>query len=207
MRKIWFIPFLTVVVAVLFASCQKEVSGDGILPSPDDNPLLGTWKLVNNDVNSEVSQELSDDIGTISNISSLDYITINNKGSLTFEKDKILAKQISFDVADTIKSEIYVNGFFVEAFDTPINASFPSSTSSTNYMLIGKDSIYCPNGSFLQVEGADSSETVPAGFRFVIQDNRLILTNQTNEEDESVEDGITTKTKSQVTIVTTLEKQ
>ena len=207
MRKIWFIPFLVIVAAVLFISCQKEVSGEGILPSPDDSPLLGTWKLVNNDINAEVSQELSDDIGTISNISTLDYLTINNKGSLTFESDKILSKQISFDIADTIKSEIYVNGFFVEAFDTPVNASVPPATSSTNYMLIGKDSIYCPNGSFLQVEGADSTQTVPTGFKFVIQDNRLVLTNQTNEEDESVEDGITTTTKSQVTIVTTLEKQ
>src|SRR5690349_11661587 len=109
MRKIWHIPFLAALVMIAFTACQKEVSGDGILPPEQENPLLGTWKLITNDIKTKATQHLSDDIGTITNIATLDYITVNNKGSVTFEKDRILSKQISFDVADTVRSEIYVN--------------------------------------------------------------------------------------------------
>lgn len=207
MRNKWIALFILALVMAVFSSCQKEISGEGILPDPSDNPLLGTWKLIDNNVQSSVSQELTDDIGTISNISTFDYITTNNKGSLTFELDKMLGKQLSFDVAGTINSEIYVNGFFVESFETPVSGSAPPSTTSNPYVLIGTDSIYCENGSFLEIEGADSSVTVPTGFRFTITDNRLVLTNHTVTSEESTEEGITTKTDSEITVVTTLEKQ
>jgi hypothetical protein len=207
MRKTWIISFAILLAVFSFSSCQKEVSGDGILPPPVENPLLGNWKLIDNDVKAEFTQEVIRDIGTLTNISTLDYITMNNDGTLTFEQDKILAKQLSFSFEDTIKSQLYVDGSFVEAYESPIDATMPPASSSSPYVLVGTDSIYCPNGSFLQIEGTDTTETFPTGFKFVIQDDRLILTNHTTAQEEVTEDGATTKTESKVTVVTTLQKQ
>ncbi len=193
--------------ALIFSSCQKEVSGDGILPDPSDNPLLGTWKLVDNNVQSSANRELTDNIGTISNSSTLDYITTNNRGSITFEEDRMLSKQLSFDITGTVNTEIYVDGLFLESFETPVSVSVPPSTTANPYVLIGTDSIYCANGSFLEVEGADSSLTMPTGFKFTISDNRLILTNLTVTTDTVTEDDATITTDSEVLVVTTLEKQ
>lgn len=207
MRKI-LVPALLIFSAfTLFTSCQKEVSGEGILPEESENPLLGTWKLIDNDVKTELTQELSDDIGTITNVATLDYVTTNNKGSLTFEEERVLSKQLSFDIVGNIKSDIYVNGFFVETYDTPVNTSVPPSSSSNAYVLIGTDSIYCPDGSFFQLEGAEGIEAGPTGFKFTVQDNRLVLTNHMSEAEEVIEEGVTTTSEINVTVVTTLEKQ
>jgi hypothetical protein len=74
-------------------------------------------------------------------------------------------------------------------------------------VLIGTDSIYCPNGSFLEVEGAEGIEAGPTGFKFTIQDNRLVLTNHMTESEEAIEEGVTTTNEINLTVVTTLEKQ
>lgn len=186
-------------------SCQKESSDSG---KNDEKSLLGSWKLLNIDFEGELSSEISsEDMGSAKNAIFMDYLSTNNKGGITFEESKLISDQLSYDIEGTVTSKIYVNNVLINSYDSVINISMPPSSSTVDYVRVGTDSIYCPNGAFLQIEGADDLESEPMGFKYKIDGDKLIMTIKEKESEVQTEDGMTQEDKSDMTLIATFQKQ
>jgi hypothetical protein len=195
---------LSILTLFLF-SCQKESSNN---EQKSENELTGTWNLLHLDMEGENSIEVSsDDLGSIKNIVFMDYLTTNNKGSITFEESKLASNNLSYDVTGTFSVKQYMDNLLVNSYDSAINIAMPPSSSTTDYVRISADSIYCPNGAFINVEGADGLESKPAGIKYKVDGDRLIMTIKQKESEVLTEEGITQETNSNVTCVVTLQKQ
>jgi hypothetical protein len=100
-----------------------------------------------------------------------------------------------------------MDNILVNSYDSAINIAMPPSSSSVDYVRISADSIYCPNGAFIDVEGADDIGSKPAGIKYKVDGDKLIMTIKQKESAVETEAGITQENKTDAICVVTLQKQ
>ncbi len=195
---------LTILCLFLF-SCKKESSEDG---GSTGKELLGTWNLLNLDFEGEASNKIiSEDLGSFTNAILMDYVSTNNKGTVTFEENKMISNELAYDLNGTVTFKFFLGDVLTDSYDSTINVSVPPSSSTSDYVRVGADSIYCPNGAFLDVEGADDLESRPTGFKYKFDGNKLIMTVKQKELAVNTEDDITQEETSDMILIATFQKQ
>ena len=194
---------LLAILSLFLFSCKKETSND----QKTENELTGTWNLLYFVMEGQNSIELSsEDLGSIHNIVYMDYLSTNNKGSITFEENKIKSNELSYDITGTINLKEYIDGMLVNSFDSTVNIPMPASSSTNDFVRVTADSIYLPNSSLITIEGAEDLYSKPGGIKYKFDGDKLILTARQKESGVIIEDGITQETKSDATMVMTLQK-
>lgn len=185
-------------------SCKKESSEDG----SKQQDLLGSWKLLDMTVDGEISTQLTtDDMGSLKNAVLMDYVTENEKGGITFEESKLISSELAYDVTGTVTSTLYFDGVPTASFDSVINIPMPPSSASVDYVRVGTDSIYCPNGTFIHMEGAEDLESMPGGFKYRFEGDKLIMTIRQKELEVVTEEGMIQEDTTDITLVATFQKQ
>lgn len=178
MKKLFVLALLSAIV--LLAACKKDSSNN--TPSAID----GTYKFkyITAHTNSTITGSLGDKAITTS-----DYTTINNGGTVVFGNGTLSATGLAYSVDTIAKSYLYDGANLLDSTSYSFTFSLPPSNSSAQYKLIGADSIYFPQGSAASgVDGNGSYVSGPSGGRYSLSGNLLTLT-QTAVKDSTFDDS------------------
>src|SRR5258706_4132952 len=135
--------FLVVLTAIAFAACQKESN------SPQQIDLVGSWNFTSLNAQTQTVAEY-DFFGTAEkSISTSEYTTTNNAGTVTFDGSVMNTVGLTYTVSTSVKTYTYENDVLIDSAELPFTYTLPSTNSTAEYELIGSDSIYFPNGSFV----------------------------------------------------------
>lgn len=178
----------------ILISCQKEVSlnqsemntGSGN-NNPGSSALIGNWKFTGAQAEGHSVADATGSGISIQTISSLNYNTSNNTGTLKIEATKMSYTNFSYTATGLMKVDIY-QGSNLDTLSVPIDFSLPASSTSANYQQIGIDSIYCPGGGLISISGVGNIPQQANGAKFKIENGKLTITATVvqNQSDNSV---------------------
>ncbi|SKA34094.1 hypothetical protein SAMN04488128_103950 [Chitinophaga eiseniae] len=165
--------FLAACAALLFASCTKgpmagpdpdpTVTPPGTNPGPSGNKLTGTWKFAGVELKGQSVTSATDMEGnTLKGVTNTDYISIENKGTVTFDERMMISKEISYTIDTKVNSATYINGELVASQDAPWRMTMPPSESKAAYELKANDSLYSQGAtaSFPGMEGSMTGQPI-----------------------------------------------
>lgn len=187
-----------VVMSVLFVSCKKENS------NPSNAEINGTWNFASMETDGSVSQEYTDEFGTTKTINTYDFVSEDNKGTITFDGSKIVSSNLSYSVDYVLTAKTYQDGVLVGTSTLPINQSYPASSSTASYKMVGTDSIYFEGGSMFM--GGVTTELIPSGAKLDLQGNTLFMTQYVNQTKTQDIFGIPITTAMNLKVVVKLQK-
>lgn len=197
-----FIPaLLLIMVAIFVVSCQKDTPA-----TPDSNPLVGNWKFIGITANTNSTAETSFESSALKTVTASNYTTINNAGTIAINTNTFSGTGITYQVDDFVNTYIYENNDLIDSISMPFSATVPSSNSSSNYQLIGQDSIYF-NGQGFFSTGTSTTIPAPSGARFTINGNILKMTTAVIKDSSATDSGITQFMHQAASVVITMEKQ
>ncbi|MGN6618148.1 MAG: hypothetical protein ACTHJ5_13325 [Ilyomonas sp.] len=175
-----FLRFL--VIVIVFTSCKKENS------NPSSMDIKGTWKFIEMEVKATSIKEFSDESGKQKTISINDFTTVNNSGTVVFDGSKASLNDLTYTINTVTKAEVYMNDQLVQTVEMPLTAPVPATSSSSDYKLIGSDSIHFDNGTMFF--NNMSQEVDASGAKLSLQGNILYMTSTINDIRTEVIQGI-----------------
>lgn len=191
--------FSLLTTIVILSSCKKDSSGT------NTSAIQGTYKL-----KYLTSKTNSTAIGTDGEkiVTTSDYTTINNQGTLIFDNSKLTATGLTYAVDAKAFYYLYQDNQLVDSSSFPFTFTLPASNAVAAYKLIGADSIYFPQGSLTTgVGGMGSSQSGASGGRYTLTGNLLTIT-QNGSRDSTFEDsGITFRMNESAISSIVMEKQ
>ncbi|WP_343744957.1 hypothetical protein [Chitinophaga sp.] len=207
--------FLLAAAALILASCSKgPMAGpdpDPAVNPPGNNPsnkLTGTWKFAGMELKGQSVTSASDMEGnTLRGITDFDYISIENKGTVTFDERMMTSKDISYMVDTKVKGSTYVNGELMESEELPWRVTIPASGSSASYELKANDSLYS-QASTVSFPGIDAPLTgQPMACKLSWKGDTLVLKSRVNYTKNSSANGTATIVSSSMDQVTKLVRK
>ena len=197
MKKHFALCVLTAIVTLI--SCKKE-------SNTDDNPTIeGTYKLKY--LTSKTNSTIIGDDGEKA-ITTSDYTTIDNQGTIVFDNSNLSATGLSYTVDTIANVYLYQDNQLINSSSYPFNFTLPASNSVASYKLIGADSIYFPGGSLTAgVGGTGSIQAGPSGGRYTLAGNLLTLTQNVSKDSTFIESGVTFHMNESAVSSVVMEKQ
>jgi len=180
-KKIALLPAL--LACLLFVACSKEKSLDSTDPGNHggnnaNSELIGDWKFVQLHLVGQSVLEVSGagmpDMKTITHI---EYYTKDNTGTVTFTANKMITTGVAYTVDTVQRSEMFMDGIPVSDMEMPFTFALPPGNSTSDYKLIGTDSLYSATG-FTDLGGLGAMPqvpTIPVGVKFSIVNDTLTL--------------------------------
>ncbi|MFM9908632.1 MAG: hypothetical protein ACKVOW_04760 [Chitinophagaceae bacterium] len=195
-------------LGIFTIACQKELSIDSLTGSGGGsaNSVIGKWKFINIDAKTESIVEATDGIDIEKSISFSNYVSTNNKGTITIDATTMNTLGLGYDVNTTVKVYLYLNGTLDDSLDAPFSFTVPLSNGTSTYKQISSDSLYFENGGFV-FQGGATQASQPGGARIKFEGNRLLMTSSSIQTTSETNAGITQKLTNKITAVFTLEKQ
>ncbi|GGH60761.1 uncharacterized protein YdeI (BOF family) [Filimonas zeae] len=240
MKKYLLLCVMAVITAL--TSCQKETSidtynpnetgnnggsngggngngnGSGTDTTKPGNPgntssLIGTWIFTGMQAKLVSDMTMSvQGMGTRS-VTTTEYTTTDNSGTITFTTDKATTKDIVYSVSTTSKAKIYVTGMETQDYSFPFAYTASASSGSNNYRTVNSDSLYFPGGGLVSVDVPNNTgqngtyPTQAAGYKYKITGNTLTLSLNTNiKPDMPPMEGVTYNGNNHVNIVMSFKK-
>jgi hypothetical protein len=125
---------------------------------------------------------------------------------LPVDDANMTSKDLAYDINGTVNIKQYFDGTLVSRDDSTFAVSMSPSSSTTSYTRIGNDSLYCPNGSFITIEGGESMTSQPVGIKYRFDGNKMIWTVTQKTSEVQTEDGITQDDKTDIKMIATFQK-
>jgi hypothetical protein len=198
---------LLVLVSATIFSCGKEQSIDtstGGTGGTGSGSVLGTWNFAGLTAKTTSDVTESDGTDVIKAVTTSDYTTTNNKGTITFATNTFNSTGVAYDLNTTAFVKFYTNGVLDDSLDFPFAFSLPATNSSGSYKLVGTDSLYF-TGGFISI-GLDSMATTPIGYKYTISGNKLTLTSKFSNAFHEDDNGLVANVKQSADIVVVLQK-
>lgn len=186
-----------------FNACQKETSFDTASPDTGSGgtnnggsngsgsdttttatSLIGTWNFTG--MQSKLVSDMNVTASGISTraVTTTEYTTTGNSGTLTFTSDKATTKDFAYTVNSTSKVKVYMSGVLFQETSMPFSYSTGNTNGSSNYKAIGSDSIYMPAGGLVSMPDNSgyngTMPTIAAGYKYKIEGKKLTMTLNTN---------------------------
>ncbi|TDH21333.1 hypothetical protein EXU57_20575 [Segetibacter sp. 3557_3] len=180
-----FTPFIAAVLSLTIFACQKGIdgtvqNGTGTTTTiPSNAGLIGTWKLVSLEVQTKSSNQVISGADINKTVTTTNYITDNNTGSISFSPTIATTSNISYSVNTMANALMYENGVFLDSFSMPFQFNVPPASSSISYQRIGSDSLHFQSGFSLM--NNTTQATQPAGAKMKLDKNRLYITQTVNQ--------------------------
>lgn len=200
MKKI--IPVLAV-LAIAITSCQKEESLEA---SRQGSDISGNWLFVSMSAKTKNTIEYKDGPDAIKSITTSDYTTTSNKGTVVITGDKFISTGVGYNVSTNADAEMYENGVLIMSGSIPFNYTAPASNSQAPYIRVSADSIYFTSGGFVDM-GSGGVPSTPVGAKIKLEQNKLTLTMSVQQTFTQDVLGILQKVSNEATVVTTLQRQ
>lgn len=190
----------------LLAACQKGIEPfDDSGPVQPENNITGTWNFISLKAHTETTLEYIDAGTDYKTISTSDYISTDNTGTITFDSAAFNSAGIGYNVSSIVNSYSYTNNVLVDSSQMPFTITLANSNSTGNYELIGSDSIYFPEGSFVSSSGTTTTE--PSGGKINISGNMLTITQMVYKDTALINGGVPYQSIEAVTAITQLQKK
>jgi hypothetical protein len=180
MRKTLLI-LLPIGLFLIFTACKKSSSDSA-------KGLTGPWAFLGG---SAQIQSTSQEPGGITMVTNTNYLTKNNTGTITFNRDSMIVSDLGYSVDTTIKAYFYYNGAIYDSASQQVSLSIPPTSATAKYTMVGTDSLYFPNGGILS---ALDSMSVGQGSTYVLKGDSLAILSQ------SVDSSNGTKTITNATL-------
>ncbi|MBN8790037.1 MAG: hypothetical protein J0I84_23385 [Terrimonas sp.] len=198
MKKIFILPF----IAMVFFSCQKEMSVDTINNGGNGNnpdpvvALEGNWSFLN--LYMDVSSTATGSVSGIPLVAVTAYKTtsINNTGTLAFTTDNFSVTNMGYTLSDT--AYVSYKGLYNEEEKIPFDFDIDPYSASGKYQKIGTDSLFFPNGSVfqgLEIDGQEITSSAASGAKYAIKSDTLLVYANVNVSKDSTisENGVSIK--------------
>lgn len=212
MRRITPLLLISSLLLSLIA-CQKEESIDtlGITPGGSSGggstsgTEVGTWKYLY--TKQVYSQTVEADAGTgvVKSVSSADFTTINNSGTIKFDGSTATVTDLATSVDAIMNVSSYFGGALLSSQDVPITGSLPASSYTAAYKKIGTDSLYFDNG-FIDINSGSGASS-GTGYKLKWDGDKMTLTDVFDESTTEVVSGVSAKMVEHTVTVITLQKQ
>ena len=171
----------TLAVIVVLASCKKDNNKDN-----NTSGIEGTFKL-------KYLTSKTNAITTVTDgekaITTSDYTTINNQGTIVFTGSTLSATGLTYTVDTEAKYYLYDGADLIDSSSVPFTFTLPASTSVAQYQLIAADSIYFPQGSMTSGVGGTGSTQAGASGGHYSWNGKLLTITQIFSKDSTFEDS------------------
>jgi len=185
---------------VFFVSCKKESSKP--INSAD---IQGTWNFQSMDVQTSSSQEYTESGTTYKTVTTSDYTTQDNSGTITIDASTMSSTNVSYSASFTAHASVYTNGTLLTSTDVPYSIPAITSSSTANYELIGADSIHFTSGSVFS--NAISGDVQSSGAKLSLDGNILYMTQNINQTQTQNIGGIPMTVTISAKAIAKLQKQ
>jgi len=161
-----FILLCATALSLAVVSCKKETTGS--------NDIEGDWKFVEIQASTVSTSQTSFGGTTMKTVTTSNYTTINNAGTLKIDQSQMTGNGMSYGVNTMAHVTIYQNGTVSDTMSFPMVSSLSGFTNTASYVKVGSDSLYFPNGATFM--GSVQGSSGPSGTKYRIEQNRLIMT-------------------------------
>lgn len=187
----------TVFSLLVFVACKKDSNGAG--------PLDGNWTFTSMEVHDSTSNTYNDGADELE-ISLFNYVTTNNKGTVSIGGGNMTAKGLSYSFDTVLYYRSYTDGSLSYEFNQPLSMTLPTTNSSSSYKLVGADSIYFPAGGFAAI-GSSVAQTSAAGYKYVLNGKTLTMTTSMTKDSTDHSNGFPEQLHESVKAIVTLTRQ
>ncbi len=174
-------------------SCQKELSFENHAGNNKPASLLGNWNFI--ELNASVEASSTFYLGDVPGKEVITYSTVtqNNRGFLTVTPSVMKTVDLGYTIATEVKLIKYAGGQIVNEQQEYMNFDLPSSSASSDYLQVGSDSLYFPNGFILAIPNTNGQlldgASDPAGAKFRISSDTLAIQLVVNRSATATQDG------------------
>jgi hypothetical protein len=221
MRKITPLLIVSCILLSLIA-CQKETSLETLGATPGtggsgpggsggggstNGTEVGTWKYVY--TRQVIDQTILADmgVGVMKSIYSADFTTINNSGTIKFDGTTATLTDLATSVNATMKITSTFAGVTSPAITQPLTEDQPAASSTVTYKKVGTDSLYCPNGGFMNFSFAGPDPSAATGYKLKWDGDKMTLTETFDESSTQTVSGVNAKLVEHTVTTITLQKQ
>lgn len=170
---------LFAVVTAAFISCSKD---DGSEVTRED--LLGTWNFAQMSVGTESLIEATEPGYSEKVVTSSNYITSNNRGTITLTANEFITNGIAYDASIYAVTHFFEDGILIDSIVMPQDISVPSSSARTTYRLVGSDSIVVAGTT-----GISGTTVTPSSGRLILSGNELTIRLRVAEDTSFLDQG------------------
>jgi hypothetical protein len=165
-----------VVLMLLSVACHKSSPGGS-----SSGPLIGNWNFIN--MNTHI-QATTNEGGGITAVTTTNYITQDNTGTIQFTNDSMAINDLSYVVDTTATTYFYLAGVLADTLVTPVSDTLPATSGTLQYQVVGSDSMYFPNGGILPQGLTGNGQGT--GATYVLSGNTLTLTSAATDTSNGV---------------------
>lgn len=202
------------VLSLALFSCQKELSIDTSSPgggdnNNNDNKLLGNWKFINLAVDVEGSVATNVAGQTVTSVTKYNTVTKNNEGVLSVDATNMKMTGLAYAIQTDVDVKIS-DGVDEDEMTIPLDFAVPAYSTNSKYQLIGTDSLYFPEGAFLDMPDANGQPvgvSEPSGAKFSINGKTLLISAKAKRTYNVNQQGVISNVTQKADGVITLEKQ
>ncbi|GGB25273.1 hypothetical protein [Puia dinghuensis] len=163
------------VLALVIVSCHKSNVGG------NSAQLVGNYQFLYLSAQVQSISQASGGGQTQKAVTYSNYKTTQNTGTVTLTADSLASKGVGYTAAFTSLTYEYVNGVLTDSISFPFSLTYPPSSTSTKYDVIGQDSIYFHGGYLVSGFGGGSTLAPPSGGHFSFKGDTLFITSHVNQ--------------------------
>ena len=184
-----------------FVACKKDNNS-----TTSTTSLSGNWKFMG--MHASTSATAVDKGGGFNTkiVTTSDYTTTANGGTIAISANTMTGTGITYAANIIAFATEYEDDILLDTFSTSLPFTIPATNSSSEFEIIGKDSIhYTGSNPF----GSGGSGTPAAtGSKFIVSGNVLTLTSNVVQDKVQDEGGGETLSQHETaTVIVTLQKQ
>lgn len=201
-------------VLLVLVSCSKEKSIDTTENTPGTGTgsavgktEKGTWKWLSMRGITSETIEYSEFGDAIKTVTTSDYTSDNNSGTLKFDGSTMAGTGITYSVDAIAKAYMYTNGALEDSLEFPFGGTIPATNTTASYKKIGSDSIYVQSGAFTTVGSGGTTASNSGGYKLTWDGDKMIMTAKFSQSKIDVSTGVTQKITIHATQIITLQKQ
>jgi len=189
------------VIFFCFISCKKDNNS-----TTGASSLSGTWTFMGMHATTSATAVDNGSGFNTKIITTSDYNTTANAGTVAFSGTTMTGTGIAYSANIVAFATEFENDIQLDTFSTSIPFTVQPTNSSSDYEVIGKDSIHYTGSNIF---GSGGSGTPAAtGSKFSISGNILTITSSVVQDKSTDEGGGETLTQHETaTVVTTLQKK
>ena len=184
-----------------FVACKKDNNN-----STSASNLSGNWTFMGMHATTSATAVDKGSGFNTKIVTTSDYITTANGGSVAISANTMTGTGITYAANIIAFATEYENDILLDTFSTSLPFTIPATNSTSEFEIIGKDSIHYTGSNIF---GSGGSGTPAAtGSKFTVSGNILTLTSNVIQDKVQDEGGGETLTQHETaTVVTTLQKQ
>jgi hypothetical protein len=176
-------------LALMFTSCQKEVSvelgtgsggsgsggGTGTGGSGNTNNITGSYNFVGLAAHTKSTASATEGGVQETTVTVSDYVTTDNVGTVTFSANQMSANNLGYSIDTLLNVKTYENGTLVDDSDVPFSVTIPPMSSTSPYVRISADSITVTGSVISTSDPSGTTPTGPVGVKLSWSGDTLIM--------------------------------